>query len=107
MTTAESERQRVASALKPKARRPVTPEPDDEDSLLDPSGVAADTADDVAIWKADPMTSRQVKLFRQQYVASAKKLFAAAVVSTDPRVASLGGQVQALMAVVQAMGGKV
>jgi hypothetical protein len=41
------------------------------------------------------------------YVARAKQLFAQALQSTDPKVAVLGGQVNALAAAITKLGGKV
>src|SRR5262249_44215737 len=97
--TAESDRERVANALKPKNRRRAPEPPDPEDGALREAeeflagGQApADAADDVATWALDPVTRMKLKELRGIYVSRAKQLFAQALQSTDPKVAVLGGQ---------------
>lgn len=109
MTEGEA-RQRVADALKPKRQRQADPAPeppDDDDLLLGAGADPADAPDEVATWALDPVTRMKLKELRTIYVARAKQLFGQALASTDPKVAVLGGQVNALALAISRLGGKV
>ncbi len=105
-------RQRIADAMKPKRRAPEPVDPEDEglreaESFLAGGADPADAPDETATWALDPVTRAKTRELKGVYVARAKQLFAQAIASTDPKVAVLGGQVNALALAITKLGGKV
>jgi len=84
----------------PKGNKPPQ---DDLDFLLASDG---ENAADMASWKMDPATQQASKVLRARYQGMVRQLIALAATSTDPKVASLGGRLTELGAVVISMGGK-
>ena len=79
------------------------PPQDELDFLLANDG---ETTADMASWKTFPETQQAAKVLRSRYQSMVKQLIAVAATSTDGRVASLGGKLSELGAVVISMGGK-
>lgn len=79
------------------------PPQDDLDFLLATDG---ENAADMASWKMDPATQQAAKILRLRYQSMVKTLIGLAAQSTDGKVATVGGRLSELGAVIISMGAK-
>lgn len=80
------------------------PPQDDLDFLLATDG--EENAADMASWKMDPATQQAAKILRLRYQSMVKTLIGLAAQSTDGKVATVGGRLSELGAVIISMGAK-